>query len=67
MKCHSGLSTRLRPAAFRPLAVSDDPVLASRCDRILVLKEGKVIQEGTFAEIRQSVHYSEAFKIHPNI
>ncbi len=49
------------------LAVSDDPLLASRCDRVLVLKEGRVIQEGTFAEIRQSVHYSEAFKIHPNI
>lgn len=49
------------------LAVSDDPILASRCDRILVLKEGKVIQEGTFAEIRQSGHYSEVFRIHPNV
>lgn len=44
------------------LAVSDDPILASRCDRIIILKDGKIIQEGTFAEILESPHYSNVFK-----
>jgi ABC-type bacteriocin/lantibiotic exporter with double-glycine peptidase domain len=44
------------------LAVSDDPILAARCDRIIILKDGKIIQEGDFAEILESPHYSNVFK-----
>ena len=44
------------------LVVTDDPIIASRCDRVLIMKDGKIIQEGTFSEIGKSVHYSKIFK-----
>ena len=44
------------------LVVTDDPVLASRCDRVLIMKEGKIIEEGTFAQVQKSIHYTKIFK-----
>ncbi len=44
------------------VVVTDDPLIAERCDRVLIMKEGKIIQEGTFSEIQQSIHYSKIFK-----
>jgi ABC-type bacteriocin/lantibiotic exporter with double-glycine peptidase domain len=44
------------------LVVTDDPVLASRCDRVLIMKNGKIIEEGSFSEIQKSSHYSKIFK-----
>jgi ABC-type cobalamin/Fe3+-siderophores transport system ATPase subunit len=44
------------------MVVTDDPLLAARCDRVLIMKNGNIIQEGTFSEIEQSVHYSKIFK-----
>ena len=44
------------------LVVSDDPLIASRCDRIIILKEGKVAEQGSFSEILESPHYSNVFK-----
>ncbi len=44
------------------VVVTDDPLLAARCDRVLIMKEGKIIQEGSFVEIQQNVHYSKIFK-----
>lgn len=44
------------------LAVSDDPVLASRCDRIFIMRDGVILQEGTFGEILESPHYNNVFK-----
>jgi ABC-type bacteriocin/lantibiotic exporter with double-glycine peptidase domain len=44
------------------VVVTDDPLLAARCDRVLIMKEGKIVQEGTFAEIQKSAHYSKIFK-----
>jgi ABC-type bacteriocin/lantibiotic exporter with double-glycine peptidase domain len=44
------------------VVVTDDPLLAARCDRVLIMKEGKIVQEGTFAAIQKSAHYSKIFK-----
>jgi ABC-type bacteriocin/lantibiotic exporter with double-glycine peptidase domain len=44
------------------LVVTDDPLLAARCDKVVIMQEGKIIQEGSFEEIQKSVHYSKIFK-----
>jgi ABC-type bacteriocin/lantibiotic exporter with double-glycine peptidase domain len=44
------------------VVVTDDPILAMRCDRVLIMKEGKIIEEGNFKDIQKSVHYSKIFK-----
>jgi ABC-type bacteriocin/lantibiotic exporter with double-glycine peptidase domain len=45
-------------------AVTDDAELASRCDRIIVMKEGEIVAEGTFEEIKKTVHFNRVFKIY---
>jgi ABC-type bacteriocin/lantibiotic exporter with double-glycine peptidase domain len=44
------------------LVVTDDPILAARCDRVLIMKDGKIIEEGSFSQIQKSIHYSKIFK-----
>ena len=44
------------------IAVTDDPVLASRCDRIVLMKEGQIIEEGSFEQIQKSIHFNKIFK-----
>lgn len=44
------------------VAVSNEPHLASRCDRIIVLKEGRIVAEGTFEEIQRTKHFQHVFK-----
>lgn len=44
------------------IAVTNDPILASKCDRTLIMKNGKIIDEGTFEEIQESDHFSKVFK-----
>jgi ABC-type bacteriocin/lantibiotic exporter with double-glycine peptidase domain len=46
------------------VAVTDDAELASRCDRIIVMKEGEIVAEGTFEEIKKTVHFNRVFKIY---
>jgi ABC-type multidrug transport system fused ATPase/permease subunit len=46
------------------VAVTDDPELAIRCDRILVMKGGEIIQEGTFEEIKRTPHFDKIFKVY---
>lgn len=45
------------------IAVTDDPVLASHCDRVFIMKEGKIIEEGNFEHIQKSEHYERVFKV----
>jgi ABC-type bacteriocin/lantibiotic exporter with double-glycine peptidase domain len=47
-------------------AVTDDAELASRCDRIIVMKEGEIVAEGTFEQIKKTVHFNRVFKIYNN-
>jgi len=48
------------------VAVSDDPIMASRCDRTFILKEGKIVESGDFATIQRSPHYNKVFNFQPN-
>ncbi len=43
------------------VTVTDDPVLASRCDRVIVMKEGQIVQSGTFDEIAEGPHFGHIF------
>lgn len=55
------LTDRNNPWTF--VAVSNDPVLASRCDKVVILKEGAVVAQGTFDEISQTEHFEKVFKV----
>lgn len=46
------------------VAVTDDAELASRCDRIVVMKEGEIISEGSFEDIKKTPHFNRVFKIY---
>ncbi|MCB0584500.1 MAG: ATP-binding cassette domain-containing protein [Phaeodactylibacter sp.] len=43
------------------VAISDDPFFASRCDRIIILKAGKVVEEGPFDQVLKSEHFERVF------
>jgi ABC-type multidrug transport system fused ATPase/permease subunit len=36
---------------YTVVAISNDPLIMSACDRVIVLDEGMVAHEGTFAEL----------------
>ncbi len=44
------------------IMVSDDAAMAAKCDRVLIMKEGKIVAEGSYQEIRKSPHFSRVFK-----
>lgn len=44
------------------IAVTNDPILASKCDRTLIMKNGRIIEEGTYEEIQSSAHFTTVFK-----
>ncbi|NBC09140.1 MAG: ATP-binding cassette domain-containing protein [Bacteroidetes bacterium] len=43
------------------VTVTDDPILASRCDRVLVMKEGRIVQQGSFEEVLAGPHFNNIF------
>lgn len=45
------------------VAVSNDPEIAARCDKVVVMKEGSIIETGTFDQIRRGPHYDKIFKV----
>jgi ABC-type bacteriocin/lantibiotic exporter with double-glycine peptidase domain len=45
------------------LAVSDDPVLAQHCDRIIIIQDGQIVDAGTYKEVRRSPHFEAVFKL----
>jgi ABC-type bacteriocin/lantibiotic exporter with double-glycine peptidase domain len=48
--------------AWTLMAISDDPLLASRCDRIIIMQDGRIVQDGSFEEIRTGPHYKFVFQ-----
>ena len=44
------------------VCVTEDPVIAALCDRVLILKEGEIIQEGSFETIQQSKDFDRVFR-----
>ncbi|MBK7871060.1 MAG: ATP-binding cassette domain-containing protein [Saprospiraceae bacterium] len=58
--------TEFLTAADKPwtlIAVTDDPMFASKCQRILIMEEGKIIESGTFDQIQKSAHFKKVFKV----
>lgn len=45
------------------LAVSDDPVLARHCDRIVIMEDGHIVETGTYEEVRRGKHFDAVFKL----
>lgn len=43
------------------LAVSNDPIFAAQCDRVVLLEDGEIIADGPFELIRQSKHFPQVF------
>jgi ABC-type bacteriocin/lantibiotic exporter with double-glycine peptidase domain len=44
------------------ILVSNDPIMASHCQRVIILKEGKIVESGTFAELAKSDgHFNNIF------
>lgn len=43
------------------LTVTDDPILAANCDRIIIMDQGKIIEQGTFEEISKGPHFAQVF------
>lgn len=44
------------------LAVSDDPLFAQKCDRIIIMEDGNIVASGTYPEIRKLKHFEAVFK-----
>lgn len=43
------------------IIVSHDPEIAKRCDRVIVMKEGQIFDQGTYYQISKKLYYSEIF------
>lgn len=44
------------------VVVSNDPMLAAKCDRVVIMREGEVVETGKFDQIRNSKHFKNVFK-----
>ena len=44
------------------VCITTDSMLASMCDRIVVLKSGKIVAIGNYDEIRATEHFDKIFK-----
>ncbi len=44
------------------VCVTTDPLLASLCDRIIVLRDGQIIYEGDFDNLQKTEHYERIFR-----
>lgn len=49
------------------VCVTADPLLASLCDRLIVLQSGRIILEGTFSEVEKTEHYERIFRSKLNL
>lgn len=58
------LTDRKRPWTL--VSVTADPLLASLCDRVVVLKEGRIVFEGTFEAVQKTEHYKRIFRTEIN-
>lgn len=47
--------------AWTLVVVSNESDIARRCDRIIILDNGEIVQEGTYTELQQNSWYKEVF------
>jgi ABC-type bacteriocin/lantibiotic exporter with double-glycine peptidase domain len=45
------------------IAVTDDPYLAAKSDRIIIMKDGQIIESGPFDRIQESPHFRRVLKV----
>ncbi|MBP6826147.1 MAG: ATP-binding cassette domain-containing protein [Saprospiraceae bacterium] len=43
--------------------VTTDPLMASLCDRVIVLRQGRIVFDGTFEEVEKTEHYERIFRV----
>jgi len=43
------------------MAVSNDPLFAASCDRVIIMQDGNILMDGTFEEVKASPYYSQIF------
>ncbi|MBK6930828.1 MAG: ATP-binding cassette domain-containing protein [Saprospirales bacterium] len=44
------------------VTATEDPLMASLCDRVLVLREGEIVFDGTFSGVQKTEHYDRIFR-----
>ncbi len=44
------------------VTVTDNAQMAAKCDRIIIMQEGRILEEGSFEKIRKSKHFENVFK-----
>ena len=54
------LSNRERPWSL--IVVSDDPIMASHCDRIIIMRQGRIIDEGSFDDLIHTEYFKAVFR-----
>lgn len=54
------LTDKAQPWTF--VSTTSDPVLAALCDRVLVLKKGMILFDGSFEEVQKTEHFSRVFR-----
>ncbi len=54
------LADRMQPWTL--ICVTEDPVLAALCDRVLILKEGEIVLDGSFEEAQKSKDFERVFR-----
>ena len=64
LKIATMLTDQKRPWTL--VCATEDPIMASFCERILVLKEGVVVFDGTYPDLMQTVHSNHIFKYNLN-
>jgi ABC-type transport system involved in cytochrome bd biosynthesis fused ATPase/permease subunit len=43
------------------MAVSNDPLFAASCDRVIIMQDGNILMDGTFEEVKASPYYTQIF------
>jgi ABC-type cobalamin/Fe3+-siderophores transport system ATPase subunit len=44
------------------VTVTDDALMAAKCDRVIIMKDGQIVEEGSLEKIRKSKHFENVFK-----
>lgn len=44
------------------ITVTDDPLMAAKCDRVIILKEGRIVENSNFEKMKRSEHFKNVFK-----
>jgi ABC-type dipeptide/oligopeptide/nickel transport system ATPase component len=48
-------------ASWTLVIISNDPFVAERCDEVIIMDKGKIVDKGAFEDIQKSPHFSPIF------